>query len=357
MARLSVRSAALELTAWTLLGVFFSTQTFVGAAYARQPLSWGQALGITLAAWYVRAAGAPLVRWLARREPIATGRIARGLIIHLPASVAIAAAETAIITRLLTKGLGVPRQAVSPVELHTSLLTYWVLVGVTHGLAYYHRSRDREAMTARLEAQLSSARLALLRAQLNPHFLFNTLHDLSQLIHEDPDRAEEMVDRLSELLRRSLRDAAEPEVALGEELEFLRGYLAIETMRFQDRLTVQIDVDPAALDARVPSLILQPLVENAIRHGIAPRAEPGRVEVHGRVIGEMLRLVVRDDGPGVLGVALREREGLGLANTRERLRTRYGDAHRLELVNRPGGGLDVVLEMPYVRVRGEAVAP
>jgi two-component system, LytTR family, sensor kinase len=342
---------ALGLAAWTLVGLFFATQTFTGAAYTGRPLTWPQALAVALGAWYVRAALSPVVRQLARRWPIARPALARRVALHAAAALAWGVATTAVIQSgpvqwALAALADVPRRAMSPVELHTGVLTYAVLVGLTQGADYYRRYRDRELAASRLEAQLATARLDVLRMQLNPHFLFNTLHDLTQLMHEDVDRAESMLEHLSELLRLSLRHIGEPEVTLREEVDFLRRYLELEQMRYQDRLETRLDVEPAALDARVPYLILQPLVENAVRHGVAPRSAPGRVEVVGRARDGVLVLEVCDDGPGLAPAAGVVNEGIGLRNTRARLRESYGAAYRFDITDLAGGGLRATLELP-----------
>ncbi|MFN2565963.1 MAG: sensor histidine kinase [Gemmatimonadaceae bacterium] len=346
----------LGFAAWTLVGVLFASQTYVGAAYTPRPLTWAQAFAIGLTAWYVRAALSPIVRWLTRRFPISRERLASRVFVHVAAGVAWSVGATVASQWVLTALANVPRPGLSPVEFHASLLTYAVLVGLTQGADYYRRYRERELKAARLEARLATARLDLLRMQLNPHFLFNALHDLSELMHEDVERAERMVQDLSELLRLALRHLGEPEVPLSEEVSFLRRYLELEQMRFQDRLEARVDVDAEALSARVPYLILQPLVENAVRHGIAPRLERGRVEVRGRADGEALVLEVYDDGPGVAPQGGNEREGIALRGTRERLRESYGAAHRFEMRDLAGGGLCVRLELPLRRNRPAASA-
>ena len=208
--------------------------------------------------------------------------------------------------------------------------------------SYYRESRDRE----QLETKLAQAQLQSLRLQLNPHFLFNTLNGITALIGVDTLAAERMVAGLSELLRLSLRNAGEQEVPLERELEVLRHYLDIQLIRFEDRLTVDMDIEPAALHALVPNLLLQPLVENAIRHGIAPRAAPGRVLVRAHRGNGILRLVVSDDGVGHRGGGP-VTEGTGLGNTRARLQHLYGPRHRYSAGPGERGGFVVEVEVPY----------
>ncbi|HEX6313780.1 MAG TPA: histidine kinase, partial [Gemmatimonadaceae bacterium] len=197
-----------------------------------------------------------------------------------------------------------------------------------------------------LQGRLDQARLHALRLQLQPHFLFNTLNTITALVHRDPPGAERMVTGLSELLRVSLGTAAEQEVRLDRELEVLRHYLDIQQVRFSDRLAVRFDVDPGAQDAMVPSLLLQPLVENAIKHGITPRVAAGQLHITVRRQGDMLAMEVADDGVGVRG-AEPLAEGVGLGNTRARLTSLYGKNHRLVAGPRSAGGFTVTIEIPY----------
>jgi two-component system LytT family sensor kinase len=229
---------------------------------------------------------------------------------------------------------------------HGNLLTYSILVAATQGYLYYQRYRQGELRSAQLSAQLAQAQLQALRMQLHPHFLFNTLNSIATLIHKDPDAADQMTARLSDLLRLTLENIGVQEVPLAQELEFLERYLDIERTRFSDRLVVRIDVAPETLDASTPYLILQPLVENAIRHGIAARSLPGCVTVRAERDGEMLVLEVKDDGPGI-PAASASNNGIGISSTRARLEKLYGDGHVFELNNAAEGGLAVKLAFPF----------
>jgi len=186
---------------------------------------------------------------------------------------------------------------------------------------------------------------------LHPHFLFNTLHSISALLHSDIDAARSMITRLGDFLRLTLENAGTQEVTLQQEMEFLNGYLEIERIRFRDRLSTAISVDPDILDVRVPNLILQPIVENAMRHAISQKSSAGRIEIIARPRNGALRIQVKDDGPGLQaeqGIHTSLRQGLGLANTKARLERLYGSAHRLEFSNEPSGGLVVTLEIPRI---------
>ncbi len=228
------------------------------------------------------------------------------------------------------------------------VLISWAVLGIAHAVEHYRKFRERELRASQLETRLAQAQLQVLKMQLHPHFLFNTLNAISALIHQDVDVADRMLARLGELLRLTLENAGTQVVSLRQELEFIGPYLEIQQSRLGSRLAVRLDIDPEAMDARVPNLVLQPLVENAIQHGIAPRPGGGRIELSARRQGDRLLLQVRDDGPG-----LREpdrptgQRGVGLANTRARLEQMYGADHSLRLANHPEGGLAVTVELPF----------
>ena len=220
------------------------------------------------------------------------------------------------------------------------------LVGLGHAIVLARVAGARGQRRAAADA-LAEAQFQALQRQLQPHFLFNTLHTISSLMRSDVEAADLMIDRLSDLLRMSLRSQAQ-EVTVKQELEILHSYLAIEQTRFQDRLSVAIDVDPNVLDASVPHLLLQPLVENAVRHGIAPRARPGRIEIRARRAEGRLELEVLDSGDGLQPDRLSAmNDGVGLGNTRARLTHLYGAAHRFTFANRPEGGFRVSISLPF----------
>jgi sensor histidine kinase YesM len=234
------------------------------------------------------------------------------------------------------------RQAVRVAGVN--LPVYAGVVLAWHAATFYRDARDRQMRAVALEAQLQQAQLDALRSQLNPHFLFNALHSMAELVHAEPRLAEKLIVRLGDLLRQVLQSSTHQEVPLAEELEFIRGYVEIEQMRLGERLSVSWDIDPAALESNVPSLILQPLVENAIQHGIAAAAGPGTLSIAARRDGASLELSVRDNGPGLARNAAQRRQGNGLANTRARLQRLYGDRHGFEL--QAGEGLAVRLRIP-----------
>ena len=352
MLRRGVRSI-LILGGWTLLGVFFASQTYITYAYSKRPATWGQSLTLALSEWYIWAALSLIILRLARWFPIEQKTWRRSMAVHVPASVFFSILHLVIYVAVapLTMRMYASRElfrAFFPTKFHPGVLTYWAIVGVGHARDYYRRYRERELRASQLEARLAQTQLQVLKMQLHPHFLFNTLHAVSTLMHKDVEAADRTIARLSDLLRMTLENAGVQEVPLKQELEFLQPYLEIEQIRFPDRLRVKTDIDPLALDALVPNLILQPLVENAIRHGIALSPTAGRIEIRARRAGDSVEIHVRDDGPGLpAGPPEGLKEGLGLANTRARLEQLYGPAQRFEVANAPEGGWVVAMTIPF----------
>ena len=238
-------------------------------------------------------------------------------------------------------------------ELH--FLAYFAVLAITHALDFVAWRRDQRieeaqlaARSARLEAQLARTELQILRSQLDPHFLFNALHIISELVHVDPTRADRVVARLGDLLRMSAALARSGDVPLRDELAFVNAYLEIQEARFGSRLRVVRNVDAGTLDAAVPSLLVQPLVENAIRHGTSRRATGGQLEIVTRRVGSSLVIEVLDDGPGLPADQLPD-EGIGIGHTRARLAHLYGNGSALELEPRPGGGTTARVRLPFAR--------
>jgi two-component system, LytTR family, sensor kinase len=336
----------LAFVGWTAVAVFFASQTYLSYKYSGGQAHLWLVLKMNLVEWYLWGFLAPGIVWLARRFPLERGRWFQSLTIHLVASIGVALLKWALNNFLRHYLLGFSQSMSLIYVFHQNLVTYWIVVAATQGYLYYSRYREGELRTAQLSAQLAQAQLQALRTQLHPHFLFNTLNAISTLVHKDPEVADRMIARLSDLLRLTLENIGVQEVRLAQELEFLEQYLEIERMRFPDRLEVRMRIAPETLDARAPYLILQPLVENAIRHGIAPRSTRGRVEVRAERKGGMLILEVRDDGPGISPKA-NPKKGVGISSTRERLEKLYGAAHRFDLRNAAEGGLVVTLALPF----------
>ncbi len=231
---------------------------------------------------------------------------------------------------------------------------YLCVVGIEHATRYFIEARERDVQVARLSEQLSSTRFAALQAQVNPHFLFNTLNTIAVFVRDnDRQAAVRIIEQLSEVLRTTLSSHRANEVPLGEELELVRQYVSIEEARFSDRLRPEFKIDDSLLSAVIPSFALQQLVENAIRHGIARQPAAGRLIIAARRDGEMLELSVTDDGVGV-GAELVIPQGHGIENTRERLRALYGEQSSLEITRRPEGGTIATLRMPYREIVPES---
>lgn len=337
------------LAGCTVLALLSASRIKVGYSYSNHAISWGDALALGLVEWYPWAALAPIIDWLVRRFPIAPRAWWRALLAHVPGGLVISVVEMMIELRGRRLILEQPAAGnVTVFQLYSTLLTYGAFTGVLYAADHYRKYRMHELRGSQLAAQLVEARLQALTMQLNPHFLFNTLHAISSLVHRDVEAADRMIARLGDLLRLTLDSGDAQEVTLRQELGVLERYLDIERIRFPDRLAVRLAIDPATLDAQVPSLILQPLVENAIRHGLAVRSAPGHLEIRSAREDGMLRLEVSDDGVGLPDDAAQPiQEGIGLANTRARLRQLYGADHRLELHGGAQGGMVASLVFPF----------
>jgi signal transduction histidine kinase len=347
---------------WTVLAFFFTGQLYYTRLLSERPMTWREAASTQFIYPYLWAAGTVLVLWLANRFPIEGARWRRNLPLHLFFAtlfvIAISGSFQIIYFFLFVNAPEKRYEAWTTLQwiIYNSSENYGIyglLVSLNQVFRYYRRFREGELRASRLQTQLTQAQLEALKMQLHPHFLFNTLHSISALLHRDPDTADRMIARLGDFLRLTLENSGAAEVSLQKELEFLTCYLEIERVRFQDRLTTSLEVEPAALDAPVPNLILQPIVENALRHGVARSAAPGRIEISAKRENGSLRIRVRDNGPGLAAITRPEdgfKEGLGLKNTRARLEQLYGASHRFEISNGPGGGLVVTLVIPSERV-------
>ncbi len=348
---------------WTLIGLAFASQLFVTSAKLGQPVSWGRAVSWSLADWYVYAALALFAAPLAQRIRFTSGGWPKALAAHFPASLIFSLLYMTLRAFVGQAQASFARQPISYQQAFELLLTktflfnvlvYWVVVISVHAMAYYRESVERERHASELERRLVVARLKALQMQLNPHFLFNTLHAISALMHQNVEAADRMIARLSELLRYALESTDEQVVPLRQEIEFLDRYLEIERVRFGKRLEVVKQIAPETLDSLVPNLILQPLVENAIQHGIAPHARVGRLEIITNASAHTLVLEVRDNGSGLVPGSLGE-GGIGLANTRSRLRELYGESQTIELKNGAQGGLCVIVSIPLRRTTSKTM--
>lgn len=361
----------LVLAVWMLIGLSFTLNYYFFAEHYvtifRQQPTIGQMLVWELPYWLLWAGLAPVVFLFTRRFPIDRERWFLNSMLHIVACVALTIAHRAIYLiigwllhvaayRDLTS---IPDLYSSDIlfNLPTGFMSYGTIFLISYVIDYYRRHQEEELKISRLKAELAEAQLQVteaqlqaLKMQLHPHFLFNTLNSISALLDEDAEAADQMLARLGDFLRMTLQNSGAQQVTLQEELEFLRCYLEIERVRFQDRLTVTMNIAAETLEARVPNLILQPIVENAIRHGIVSRIAPGQIEISASLIVDALQLRVKDNGPGlgsVDGARAIIKEGLGLANTRARLAQMYGPAHKFEMSDAPEGGLQVTLTIPF----------
>ena len=325
-----------------------------------QPVPWVRVLRPGLLDAYLWAFATFAIFWLARRFPLEGRRVLRSIAVHLVAAVALSLARAGFMAELSRHVDWLGARSFSRVFWGSSsvnFMFYALLLGIAHAVLYYERYRERERAAEQLARGLTEARLQALKMQLQPHFLFNTLNAISALIPAEAKPARRMLARLGDLLRISLEHEETQEVTLREEIAFLEPYLEIEQARLEDRLTVVMDIAPETLDARVPHLVLQPLVENAIRHGIAPRIEPGRVEISATSGPDdrFLHLEVRDDGRGVdRDNPVRSRRGVGLTNIQSRLEQLYDGEHRFALDDHPDGGVVVRITLPFRRAENRA---
>ena len=347
---------------WTLFAFFFISENAAPILYQGRRVDWRAYLIVWLTTGYAWALLAPGVWFLARRFSIEPPALASRISFHLIVGIGVALLEEAVFA-LVTPVFGLPWfkrtfwatfRAVLPIDFHLNLIMYWLMVGAYHAVNYYSKFRERERFAAQLELrastlqnQLTQARLTALQIQLHPHFLFNTLNTIVVLVRQQKTQeADEMLTNLGELLRRTLENDGTQEVPLQQEIDYLQLYLDIQKVRFQDRLNIKMALAPDTLKALVPCLLLQPLVENAIRHGIAGKTSSGTLELKSHRVNAALEIQVCDDGPGIPPQGTPDR-GIGLKNTRARLRELYQDRQALHLENSPRGGAVVTVIMPY----------
>ena len=344
---------ALSFGFWTLLALSYAFSGGLSSISEGYPPGWLRTLCWNLSNFWLWMALVPLVGWLGRQT---AGRSwGRFFAVQVPASLGVALLQMLAHLMLFWYLSGPGRMPVHTLgqylrmelaySFHLAVLTYWVILAVLRGMESRRHLRDERLRRTQLETQLAQAQLQALRMQLQPHFLFNTLNAISALALADPLQARLMIARLSDFLRLTLEERHAPQVPLARELEFLACYLGIQQVRFQDRLSTQLDVDDDTLAAAVPNLILQPLVENALRHGLQDKPGAGTLRISTRRDGDRLQLRVDDDGLGLppAGTA----EGIGLGNTRSRLRMLFGDAAQLELRPIPGGGTRAEVRLPF----------
>jgi len=347
----------------TLLGLFSSLIAWqYTLSTGRQP-TYGRTLVIlNTTYWYLWALFTPAIIWLSQHFRFERQGLWRAVLVHLPSVVVFSLSHIATMSGVqwwFARSQGKSfswweeAQRTALLNFDWEMMTYWTIVGLSHAVLYYRESRDRALRTSQLETRLVEAQLKTLQQQLHPHFLFNTLHAISALMHRDAESADRTLMCLSDLLRLTLENIGQQEISLQAELDVLAKYLQIEQTRFADRLIVRFDVQPETLDTLVPNLILQPLVENAIQHGVAKKAAPGHIEISARRDGDKLRMEVHDDGVGLSEDALTAlQKGIGVSTTRARLQHLFGADYRFEF-HRQTAGLAVVVAIPWRTDRGE----
>lgn len=358
--------------AWTAAGLFYITQQLMTRLSHNEPIPWRKIAMGEMSAMYICAAFTPAILWLGRRWTLEQASRWRHIALHFGASVVFslvsAALEAPVLAAIgLLPALKAPASLARDFwillqyDLHGGIVRYWVVVGLQALFRSNQqaRQREREALELEREAlelkihssqlaeQLTSSQLGALKMQLHPHFLFNTLSAIMVLVRQQKGRhAETMLSRLSDLLRHTLDDVEAQEVPLWRELDFLRLYLSIEQVRFEDRLRVQIDAGPEVSDALVPHMALQPIVENAVRHGLGQSEEPVLIHVSVSRVNGHLKLTVTDDGPGCSAPVFEEK-GIGLRNTRNRLQRLYGAEATFSAESRVPRGVQVTMTVPY----------
>ncbi len=339
----------IAFTFWTGIGILFAGSVYMDYEYQQNPITWLQAVLVSMADWYTWAVLSPMILWLGRRFRFSRNRWLKRLLILIVLSlmfVILKITSESVFTKIITNMNTSP----SFFRLNAHFLIFWGIVGYGYAYDYYKQFREREITSTRLEAQLAQAQLQVLKMQIHPHFLFNTLHAISTLIRKRPEYAEKMIANLGDLLRLSMQKIDQQTVPLKQELEFLDRYLEIEKIRFQDRLTVEMKIDANSYDALVPYFILQPIVENAIRYSIEPFSTPGKIIIHSFCKNKKLHIQICDFGNGSKVNNLAQlKEGVGLSNTRKRLLHLYGQNQQFNFNNGSHSGFEVAITIPFQR--------
>jgi two-component sensor histidine kinase len=345
-ARRRMRDAAVVIAIWALVAVLAAGFSTLNRIYSAQPSDWERMLALSLFGFELNAGSTLVFLWVVRRWPLGAGRW-RYAPLYLAALLVLVAIKYAIYLPARQWWFPAPALQIKQHLIESLFYDGFMLamvVGVIHAVEYQRSLREGQMRAAQLESHLTKARLEILRNELQPHFLFNALHSISTLMHRNVEAADEMLAQLADLLRLSLERKSIQEASLREELSVLEPYLNILRIRFGDRLSIGVDVDPALLDATVPLFILQPLVENAIRHGIDRRAGAGRIDIRAHAAGELIEISVADDGAGLSENGIRE--GIGLSNNRLRLEQLYGSRGAIALKGNPESGTEVVVRIP-----------
>lgn len=335
---------------WSLLALMSVLQSAMYLSYRDESIQWGPLVEVRLLDWYTCALFLPPLVWLARRFPVGGAQTLRNIVVQLASSALFVILKYALLLPIEHRAGHASGQTFTGVlaaNAFTELMIFWAAAAAIHGIEFYRRLRARERHAMVLEQRLTCARLDALTAQLRPHFLFNTLNSIATLLHRDPDGAERMVMQLADLLSASLRRADQQEISLQDEMILINRYLSIMQVRFGSRLSVERNVSSSLTGAMVPAFILQPLVENALEHGIARRPGPGRISIAAARSNGSLELIVGDDGPGLNDAANPRMAGIGLANTRQRLAELYSASACLTIDSAAGKGTMVRITIPF----------
>jgi signal transduction histidine kinase len=357
--RITPRLVAACGAAWLLLATLSASQDYVISRYVGRPMSWARAFRGIAPHYVFWAMLAVPILLLAGRFPLERRKLLTRIPLHIALSVAFFLTDGVLSTIVIPHVIGDPRLTPQIMRIvvmqgfYDDFLLYWAFVALRHLFGYHRELLGEQWRRSELMRELTAAKLSALRAQLQPHFLFNTLNSIAELMHHDVAAAEEMTESLSELLRATLASDDAQEIALREEVGILEIYLRIQQVRFSDSITIERSFPAAAMDALVPTFLLQPLVENAFRHGIA-RRKHGRVRVCAERVNGEVRIDVEDNGVGLPAAGLRE--GIGLKNTRVRLERLYGAAQSLTIAPIDGGGTRVRITLPFRSVIEGAVS-
>jgi two-component system, LytTR family, sensor kinase len=326
----------LFMLGWAAISLLFAPEAYLSFFLRRTPISWTETLELTVINSGIALLFIPAIVWLTRRAPLERKHWRRAVLVHLPGCVLFSMGHSVLYALACHAWTDVGSTLFY--RFHPNLITYWAAVGFTHAFDYFQKYQERER-------QVVDLRLELLRAQLQPHFLFNTLHTISAMVHQDAARADQMINRLSQMLRLTLDTIGAREVRLSDELHFVQVYLDIERERFGERLATTIEASEEALDALVPAMVLQPLVENCIRHGLGAQPSDAAITIRAARIGDRFVLSVLDNGSGLKTEPAEE--GIGLSITRKRLDELYPDRHTFTIAHNEPRGVIATLEIPF----------
>ena len=326
----------LFMLGWAGISMLFAPEAYLSFFLRKTPISWIETLELTVLNSGIALLFVPAIVWLTRQVPLERRHWQRALLIHIPACILFSMGHSVLYALACHAWNDVGGTLFY--RFHPNLITYWAAVGFTQAFDYLQKYEARER-------QIADLRLELLRSQLQPHFLFNTLHTISAMMHQDVNRADRMINRLSEMLRLTLVNIGAREVRLSDELHFIQVYLDIERERFGERLATNVDASAEVLDALVPAIFLQPLVENCVRHGFASQQPNATIDIRAVRVGDRLTVQVIDNGQGLNGADVRER--LGLSITRKRLEELYPDRYSFTVAEHPPCGVVVTAEIPF----------